>query len=63
MKRVSRCPSCKSENYVCVSADSSDGHTYLYIYKFGSVRLRVCTDCGTVYLDAESLKRLREEEN
>lgn len=56
------CPTCKSKRYICISADSNDGYTSLYSWGLkGSVVLCACADCGTVYLQARDLEKLKGE--
>ena len=57
------CPSCKSENYLVMDVDSSNGYAGLHIYRIGGLKLNVCKDCGTVYVSKRYLERIKEVKN
>lgn len=59
IKDETYCPHCKCMSYVTVDASGSEWAS-LVINECGSVRLSVCLNCGTVYLDQRLVKSIRE---
>ena len=53
------CPHCKCTAHVHVDASGSEWAS-LIINECGSVRLSVCLNCGTVYLDQIHVRSIRE---
>lgn len=55
------CPTCKSKSCIYISVSSSDGYVHLHSWDLGGVTLCACKDCGTVYLRARDLEKLKGE--
>jgi len=57
------CPNCGHEEYVCIEVSDSSGSCALVVGCTGSVRPRVCLNCGVVYLSKERLEEIKDCEN
>ena len=57
---INACPNCGCKDYAVIGVDSSDGYVSLCIYSAGGVKLNVCPDCGTVYVEKKYLEQIKE---
>ena len=56
------CPNCKSDKSAYLTITSIDGWSSLTHQLTGRVNLKVCMDCGVLYVDEYSLKNINEAE-
>lgn len=56
------CPNCKSERYESINLHVSDvEYAFLHGDKFGKIDLKVCRDCGIVYLKREQFEKINKK--
>lgn len=53
------CPTCKRKEYLTIGVSSSSEYCSLVMQPSGSVVLRMCLNCGTVYISGFELERAR----
>lgn len=53
-----KCPHCGSKESDCIAASGSADYTYLIINRFGSVSLRLCLNCGIIYIPKEVCEKI-----
>lgn len=56
------CPICKSVKSTRLSVHSSDSYSCIIHKGTGMVYLQVCLNCGAVYVDKNTLEKIRRNE-